>query len=198
MTMTRDYDMFQNHHTVVEGSKRVERKASYYDNDETLQLILKQCLDDNFYRYAEKKLRKYGELCANEIDERARFTDREGEPQLIKYNKYGEEISEVWVNDGYKKTVEQTYNEGIVGYVHKHIPELNEKGNYTYSFAQGYILSQTEPGFYCPVTLTLATAYLIDHYGDEALKKRFLPQVCSTGELELYEGATFLTERQGG
>lgn len=48
------------------------------------------------------------------------------------------------------------------------------------------------------MTLTLATAYLLDHYADEELKAKFLPHVCSTGEVELYEGATFLTERQGG
>lgn len=198
MTRTRERNFFPNHPPVVDGSRSVKRKQSFYDRDETLQLVLKQYLTEEFYRYADERLRKFGELCANEIDERARFTDREGQPQLIKYNKYGEEISEVWVNDGYKKTVEETYNEGIVAYVHKRIPELNEKGNYTYSFAQGYLLSQAEPGFYCPVTLTLATAYLIAHYGDDQLKEKFLPHVCSTGECELFEGATFLTERQGG
>lgn len=198
MTKLKKQTHFPNHPPVVEGSKRTGRKASFYDNDETLQLILKQYLSDDFYQYANERLRSFGELCANEIDERARFTDREGEPQLRKYNEYGEDVSEVIVNDGYKKTVEQTYNEGIVGYVHKNIPELNEKGNYTYSFAQGYILSQAEPGFYCPVTLTLATAYLLDHYGDDTIKERFLHNVCATGERELFEGATFLTERQGG
>lgn len=39
---------------------------------------------------------------------------------------------------------------------------------------------------------------MIDHYADDELKARFLPHVLSTGEVELYEGATFLTERQGG
>jgi len=110
----------------------------------------------------------------------------------------GNDISHVWVNEGYKKTVEQTYRAGIVGYVHKEIPELGYKGNYIYSYAQGYLLSQSEPGFYCPVTLTMATAYLIDHYADEELKLKYLPHVTSTGERELFEGATFLTERQGG
>lgn len=197
MTITHQ-DLFPKHPPVVEGSRQTGRKPSFYDHDETLQLVLKQYLDETFFKYADERLRKFGELCANEIDERARFTDREGEPKLIRYNKYGEEVSEIWVNDGYKKTVEQTYNEGIVGYVHKKIPELDKKGNYTYSFAQGYLLSQAEPGFYCPVTLTLATAYLIDHYGDEKLKERFLAHVCATGDTELFEGATFLTERQGG
>lgn len=175
-----------------------KKETNYFTNDETLQIILKEKLDEEFYNYAVRELTEFGALVCREIDRRAKHTDREGEPRLIRYDKYGEEVSEVWVNEGYKKTVEQTYNTGIVGYVHKEIPQLGRKGNYIYSFAQGYLLSHAEPGFYCPVTLTLATAYLLDHYADEELKAKFLPHVCSTGEVELYEGATFLTERQGG
>jgi alkylation response protein AidB-like acyl-CoA dehydrogenase len=44
----------------------------------------------------------------------------------------------------------------------------------------------------------MATAYLLDRYADEEVKQRFLPHVVSTGETELFKGATFLTERQGG
>jgi acyl-CoA dehydrogenase len=171
---------------------------NFYKDDEQLQELLKELLDPGFFEYADRALTKFGEKCAHEIDERARFTDREGQPKLIKYDAYGEDVSEVWVNDGYRKTVEETYNTGIVGYVHKEIPELQKKGNYIYSYAQGYLLSQTEPGFYCPVTLTMATAYLLDQYADDDLKERFLPFVASTGDVPLYEGATFLTERQGG
>lgn len=171
---------------------------NFYKEDQQLQELLNELLDDDFFQYADRELEKFGEKCAGEIDERARFTDREGQPKLIKYDAYGEDISEIWVNEGYRKTVEQTYNTGIVGYVHKEIPELRKKGNYIYSYAQGYLLSQTEPGFYCPVTLTMATAYLLDQDADDELKSRFLPHVASTGEVPLYEGATFLTERQGG
>lgn len=171
---------------------------NFFENDETLRLILEEHLNGPFLDYAKRELHAFGELCANEIDERAKYTDREGEPRLIQYDKFGEEVSEVWVNEGYRKTVQETYDTGIVGYVHKEIPELGHKGNYTYSFAQGYLLSHAEPGFHCPVTLTLATAYLLDHYADEHVKSLFLNNVCSTGEVPLYEGATFLTERQGG
>ncbi|SOB89807.1 alkylation response protein AidB-like acyl-CoA dehydrogenase [Ureibacillus xyleni] len=175
-----------------------KRETNFFENDDTLQKILEQMLDSEFLDYAKRELQDFGALVAGEIDERAKHTDREGEPRLKRYNKYGEEVSEIWVNEGYKKTVQQTYNTGIVGYVHKDIPQLGKKGNYVYSFAQGYLLSHAEPGFYCPVTLTMATAYLLDHYADKEVKERLLPHVCSTGEVELYEGATFLTERQGG
>lgn len=171
---------------------------NFYTENTALRRILEKKLSVDFYQYAEKELEAFGRLCAGEIDERAVHTDREGEPKLIRYDKMGNEVSKVWLNEGYRKTVQQTYDTGIVGYVHKEIPEIGRKGNYVYAFAQGYLLSHAEPGFYCPVTLSKATAYLIDHYADERLKEKFLPHVLSTSEVELYEGATFLTERQGG
>ncbi|MGV2940372.1 acyl-CoA dehydrogenase family protein [Mesobacillus sp. LC4] len=171
---------------------------NFYSEEPQFRALLNELLDEEFFEYADRELLAFGERCANEIDERARFTDREGQPKLIKFDAYGDDISEVWVNDGYRKTVEDSYNTGIVGYVHKDIPELGRRGNYIYSYAQGYLLSQTEAGFYCPVTLTMATAYLLDQYASPEVKEKFLPHVLSTGETTLYEGATFLTERQGG
>lgn len=175
-----------------------KKRSNFYEQDETLQQILADKLSPAFFNFADEQLTDFGALCAGPIDARAKVTDREGEPRLQRYDAYGEEVSEVIVNEGYKRTIAETYATGIVGYVHKRIPELNAKGNYVYSFAQGYLLSQAEPGFYCPVTLTMATAFLLDHYADEEVKGLFLPHVCATGDTELYEGATFLTERQGG
>ncbi|ARA99673.1 MULTISPECIES: acyl-CoA dehydrogenase family protein [Geobacillus] len=166
--------------------------------DPNLLANLKRYLDDELYQYAEEKIESFYEFCLTEVDRRAVHTDREGQPRLMKYDRFGNDISEVWVNEGYEQTAKQTYETGIVGYVHKPIPELGKQGNYIYSYAQGYILSQAEPGFYCPVTLTMATAYVLEHFADHELKTRYLPHVISTGEIELYEGATFLTERQGG
>lgn len=171
---------------------------NFYQEDPNLKRLLAEALPTDFYKWADAELDEFGRKCANEIDERAVHTDREGQPRLIRYDKMGNEVSRIWLNEGYKKTVEETYNAGIVGYVHKEIPSLGYKGNYVYSFAQGYLLSQAESGFYCPVTLSMATAYLIDYYASEKLKEEFLPHVLSTGDVELFEGATFLTERQGG
>ncbi|MEH7453375.1 acyl-CoA dehydrogenase family protein [Gottfriedia acidiceleris] len=171
---------------------------NFYKEDLNLQMILRKYFNENFFTWANKELEEFGELCANEIDQRAIHTDREGQPRLIKYDAYGNDISHVWVNEGYKQTVKDTYNRGIVSHIHKPIPELGIKGNYIYSYAQGYLLSQTEAGFYCPVTLSMAATFLVERYADEALKEKYLPHLLSKGEIELYEGATFLTERQGG
>ncbi|GAB4074704.1 acyl-CoA dehydrogenase family protein [Barrientosiimonas marina] len=172
--------------------------TNFYREDPHLKTILEERLSPDFLVFADNELDQFGALCAGEIDRRAVHTDRKGQPELIPYDKMGNEISYVWLNEGYKKTVEETYNTGIVGYIHKDIPELGHKGNYVYSYAQNYLLAHAEPGFDCPVALTMATAYLIDHYASAALKERFLPHVLATGDTELYEGATLLTERQGG
>ncbi len=172
--------------------------SSFVENEQLLTDILKKKLSPEFYEYAITHLKDFYDKCYGAWDERAAYTDREGQPRLIRYDKMGNDVSKVWVNEGYKQTVKEAYDTGIAAYPHKEIPELKQKGNYVYSFAQGYLLSQTEAGFYCPVTLTMATAYLLDHYADQELKDHFLPHVLSTGEVELYEGATFLTERQGG
>ncbi|WP_036688920.1 acyl-CoA dehydrogenase family protein [Paucisalibacillus globulus] len=178
--------------------KENQEARNFYKDDSNLHRLLKDYLPEDFFHWADKELERYGTLCAGAIEKRAIHTDREGEPKLIRYDKMGNEVSEVWLNEGYKQSVEDTYNTGIVGYVHKKIPELGMKGNYVYAYALTYLLSHTEPGLACPVTLTKATAYLIDHYASEELKEKYLPHVASTGDVELYEGATFLTERQGG
>lgn len=178
--------------------KEKQDAINFYNEDPNLQRLLKDSLPNHFFKWADGMLKRYGALCAEAIDERAAHTDREGEPKLIRYDKMGNEVSLVWLNEGYKKSVEETYNTGIVGFVHKDIPSLGHKGNYVYSYALKYLLSHSEPGLACPVTLTKATAYLIDHYASAELKEKYLPHVLSTGDVELYEGATLLTERQGG
>lgn len=180
------------------GVKRKKETENFYTDDPNLRRLLQEYLPPLFFDWADKELENYGARCADPIDERAVHTDREGEPKLIRYDKMGNEVSKVWLNEGYKKSVKDTYDTGIVAYVHKEIPQLGHKGNYIYSYAQKYLLSHAEPGLACPVTLTKATAYLLDHYASDELKEKYLPHVLSTGEVELYEGATFLTERQGG
>ncbi|KIL46652.1 isovaleryl-CoA dehydrogenase [Jeotgalibacillus alimentarius] len=184
--------------TRVLTEEKLDTNRNFFDGNETLKKLLKEKLEGPLYEFASAELPELGRAAANEIDERARHTDREGAPRLEKYDRFGNDQSKVWVNEGYMETVQHVYGSGIVGYVHEPIPPLGRKGNYLYSFAQGFLVSHAEAGFYCPVTLTMATAYLLDHYADDSVKSRFLPHVCSTGDLPLYEGATFLTERQGG
>jgi acyl-CoA dehydrogenase len=177
---------------------RLAAEQNFYEADANLHYLLKRYLPPSMHAWAERELTRLGAYVAGPMDERAAFTDREGKPRLRKYNRLGEDISEIVTNDGYKETVADVYGAGIVSFLHRSVPELGRKAPYSYSFLMGYLVSQTEPGFYCPVTLTMSAAYLIDRYGSEEQKEKYLTGLTSTDRNSLYEGATWLTERQGG
>lgn len=177
---------------------RPNENPNFYEEDANLQYLMHRHLPNHMQDWADKELMKFGALAGGPVDERASFTDHEGKPRLRKYNRLGEDISEIISNDGYKQTVKQVYETGIIGYLFREIPELGEKAPFLYSYLQGYLLSQTEPGFYCPVTLTMSAAFLIDRFGSDWQKEKYLSGLTSLEHETLYEGATWLTERQGG
>ncbi|EJL47658.1 acyl-CoA dehydrogenase family protein [Brevibacillus agri] len=173
-------------------------EQNFFAADPNLHYLLQRYLPAAMHEWATQQLHWLGAQAAGPLEERAAYTDREGKPRLRKYNRLGEDVSEIITNEGYKETVADVYGAGIVSYLYHDIPELGRKAPYSYSFLMGYLVSQTEPGFYCPVTLTMSAAYLIDRYGSDAQKKQYLSGLTSRDRTRLYEGATWLTERQGG
>ncbi len=171
---------------------------NFYLEDFNLQYLMRRYLPPSMHQWADRELTRLGAQVAGPVDERAAYTDKEGQPRLVKYNRRGEDISQIVKNEGYLKTVKEVYGTGIVGYLYREIPELGRKAPYLYSYLQGYLVSESEPGFYCPVTLTLSAAHLIDRYGTPEQKETYLTGLTSLEEETLYEGATWLTERQGG
>ncbi|WP_054949948.1 acyl-CoA dehydrogenase family protein [Numidum massiliense] len=177
---------------------RPAETANFYLEDPNLQYVTRRYLPASMLEWANRELTRFGALVAGPVDERAAYTDRDGQPYLQKYNRRGEDISHIVKNEGYLQTVKDVYGAGIVGYLYRDIPELGHKAPYMYSFLQGYLLSESEPGFYCPVTLTMSAAHLVDRYGTAEQKEAYLTGLSALGEATLYEGATWLTERQGG
>jgi len=177
---------------------RATGSGNFYAEDPNLAYHVRRFLPEGMQSWTQDRLHAFGARVAGPIDERAAYTDGEGKPKLRKYNRLGEDISEIVTNEGYKQTVAEVYEAGIVGYLYHPVPELGTTVPYMVSYFMGYLLSQSEPGFYCPVTLTMSAAYLIDKYGDENQKEAYLTGLTSLCYETLYEGATWLTERQGG
>ncbi|MBO8164405.1 MAG: acyl-CoA dehydrogenase family protein [Brevibacillus sp.] len=177
---------------------RRRQEENFYTADPNLDYLMRRYLPGHMQDWARKRLTWFGGHVAGPIDERAAYTDGEGKPRLKKYNRLGEDISEIVTNEGYRQTVAEVYGSGIVSYLYRPVPELGQTVPYLYSYLMGYLLSQSEPGLYCPVTLTMAAAYLVDRYGSEEQKQRYLSGLTSRDYATLYEGATWLTERQGG
>lgn len=156
-----------------------------------------------FHRYllylkewGEDRLYELGAYCAGPMDIRAQYTDRDGAPKLIRYNRQGEEINEVWYNEGYLQTVGDCYESGVVGWRYRE--DVPCKIPFFYTQLMFMLMSKAEVGFTCPVTLTMSVAFVIENYGTDDQKKSYLPALTSMNRETLHQGATFLTEIQGG
>lgn len=173
----------------------MNRQPNWYRDDPIMQRY--------FHRYllylkewGEDRLYELGAYCAGPMDIRAQYTDRDGAPKLIRYNRQGEEINEVWYNEGYLQTVGDCYESGVVGWRYRE--DVPCKIPFFYTQLMFMLMSKAEVGFTCPVTLTMSVAFVIENYGTDDQKKSYLPALTSMNRETLHQGATFLTEIQGG
>lgn len=168
----------------------------WYEDDPLLIRYAKRYLSDDVYNYVEPYFHKTGKLAAESIDPRAAYTDRDGQPKLIRYNRKGEEINQIWYNEGYLKTVVEGYGTGVVSL--RYDQKASEKIPFFANSILFYLLSQAETGFTCPIVLTQSVAFVLEKFGSESQKRDYLHRLGSQVPEELIQGATFLTEIQGG
>ncbi|MHB8585752.1 MAG: acyl-CoA dehydrogenase family protein [Thermoplasmatota archaeon] len=67
-----------------------------------------------------------------------------------------------------------------------------------FTMALGYLFGQSEAGYYCPVCLTDATAFVLARHANPSLAAATVPKLASPDIQSAFEGAMFLTERDGG
>ena len=65
-------------------------------------------------------------------------------------------------------------------------------------YAFQYIFAQAEFALLCPLSVTDTSTMLIQKYGDEATKKRFVDRMITQDMSQLLKGAQFMTEKAGG
>lgn len=169
--------------------------VNWYVNDLSMQFYFHRYLP-HLVEWGEKRLVDLGGYCAGPMDRRARHTDREGAPRLIRYNRQGEEINDIWYNEGYLATLGDCYETGVVGL--RYTTDAPAKVPFFYTQLMFMLMSEAEVGFTCPVTLTMSVAFVLEKFGTQEQKEMFLPRLASMNRDQLDEGATFLTEIQGG
>ncbi len=91
-------------------------EVNWYSQDPIVTRYVKRYLSEAIQTYVEDSFVKAGRLAVGPVDERARHTDRDGAPKLIRYDKYANEINQVWHNEGYRQTVIDGYGTGVVAY----------------------------------------------------------------------------------
>jgi acyl-CoA dehydrogenase len=172
------------------------RDANWYLDDPILTRYAHRYLSDVMLKYVEPALCHAGRLVAEDVDERAAYTDRDGSPKLIRYDKKGQEINEIWHNDGYWQTVRDVYGTGVVAF--RYDKEAPEVVPFFVNSILLYLICEAEIGMACPVGLTQSTAFVLEKFGSAEQKQMYLTRLASLDPKMFAEGATFLTEINGG
>jgi alkylation response protein AidB-like acyl-CoA dehydrogenase len=158
-----------------------------------------QALLGSHYEAARPRLARMGEQALGPVDAWAATLDRHP-PELVVRDRYGERIDEIRLHPDYRRSESVAYGEGCVAASYD--PTfVREHGGARHSLGLllGFLYAQGESGIYCPLCMTDGTARLLEKFDQGGkLKARFIPRLAATDMAQLFTGAMFLTERQGG
>lgn len=116
--------------------------------------------------------------------------DRAGTPWLRMFDEFGNRIDEMLYPPDYRRMLEHGYRAGAVW-------RTFEERSMLPAYELGYITAFHDPGLYCPYTVSLSTAAVLEKYGDPTLRERFLPPLLRQDDA-VWQGATWMTEIRGG
>ncbi|HLX57503.1 MAG TPA: acyl-CoA dehydrogenase family protein [Ktedonobacteraceae bacterium] len=172
---------------------------NFYTADADLAFLLKRHLSEEDYERAQSILTHLGSVASCEMDELAEEANRQG-PALVQYDKKGQRVDEVVFHSAYHELERIAYEDFAIAACCHREGALGWPGRVPQpvKFALGYLGMQAESGVFCPVSMTDALARVLERYGSEPLKRRFLQPLIALSMNELQQGAMFLTEKQGG
>ncbi len=120
-------------------------------------------------------------------------------PVLQTHDARGERVSRVVYHPDYHRMEELSYGRGIVAvkydadFLARHRARRHLVG-----FGAAYYFAQTEMGLFCPICMTDGVARVLELYGSGPVVKETIERLTTRQVPKLWQGAMFLTERQGG
>ncbi|HEY8491938.1 MAG TPA: acyl-CoA dehydrogenase family protein [Dehalococcoidia bacterium] len=172
---------------------------NFYEADPNLGPALRRLAAPEEFQRAVPLLREVGEAAGGELDRLARVADA-NPPVLERYDARGQRVDEVVFHPAYEAMARMAFERfGFAAMSHRpgvrgwpgRVPHLVK-------YALSYVFVQAEFGLFCPVSMTDSAARVLRLFGDEALQARYVPRLTATRYEDLYTGAMFMTERQGG
>src|SRR5256714_3085200 len=172
---------------------------NFFTADPDLSFLLQRHLSEEDYERALLILTDMGAVASQRMDELAQIANRQG-PVLKQFDKRGQRVDEVIFHPAYHELERIAYQDFAIAACSHHDGVLDWPGKVPQpvKFALGYLGMQAEAGVFCPVSMTDALARVLERYGSEPLKRRFLSGLTALTMAELNQGAMFLTEKQGG
>src|SRR6266705_3557093 len=172
---------------------------NFFTADPDLSFLLQRHLSEEDYESALPILTDMGAVASQRMDELAQIANRQG-PVLMQFDKRGQRVDEVIFHPAYRELERIAYQDFAIAACSHRDGALGWPGKVPQpvKFALGYLGMQAEAGVFCPVSMTDALARVLERYGSESLRRRFLPGLTATTMAEMKQGAMFLTEKQGG
>ncbi|MCF8466864.1 MAG: acyl-CoA dehydrogenase family protein [Sneathiella sp.] len=172
---------------------------NFFDIDNSLQDLLTLYLPDDLRAHMTPVYRRLGEIAGNRLDDLARTCDRHA-PVLHPRDARGRNRDWIEFHPAYREMEKIGYGDfgihamsrkaGVHGWPEK-IPPMAK-----YVFQ--YLFTQSEFGLMCPISVTDTSAMLLERYGSEIAKDKYLGKMLSQDMNEIYMGGQFMTEKIGG
>jgi alkylation response protein AidB-like acyl-CoA dehydrogenase len=172
---------------------------NFYRADPALADLLRLHLPEATFRHIEPHLDRLGAMAGGHLDECARLADRHT-PVLHQRDKFGRDTQWIEYHPAYRELEKAAFGEfgihamsirkGILGWPDKY-PVVAKHG-FTFLF------NQAEFGLGCPINVTDGCAKLLNNFGSDALKAKYLDGLTQTDMSKLTQGGQFMTEKEGG
>ncbi|HUS95603.1 MAG TPA: acyl-CoA dehydrogenase family protein [Hyphomicrobiaceae bacterium] len=175
------------------------RGWNFYAADQSLRDLLALYLAPDLLAHLEPHLLKLGEMAANELDIAAHLADRH-QPILHHRDRFGENRQWIEYHPAYRQLEEAAYGTfGMHAMSHRGgVMGWPESYPAVAKHAFTYLFNQTEFGLGCPINVTDSGAHVLRLFVSDEVKERFLPRMLTTDTGELWQGAQFMTEKEGG
>src|SRR6201747_413740 len=172
---------------------------NFYRADPALTDLLKLHLPDALFRHIEPHLDRLGGLAGGILDECARLADRHT-PVLHQRDRFGRDSQYIEYHPAYRELEKAAFGEfGIHAMsIRKGIMGWPDKYPVVAKHAFTFLFNQAEFGLGCPINVTDGCAKLLNNFGSEALKARYLDGLTQTDMSKLTQGGQFMTEKEGG
>ncbi len=175
------------------------RGLNFFDADPNLAFTLRGYGGEADAERATPLLREIGRVAGGELDELAMVADG-NPPTLRTHDGSGERVDEIVYHPAYVEMQKlgferfgfaaMSHREGVLGWPGA-IPHVVK-------YALSYVFVQSEFGLFCPISMTDSAARVLNLYGPDELRERYVPGLTSTDFGSLMQSAQLLTERTGG
>jgi alkylation response protein AidB-like acyl-CoA dehydrogenase len=177
----------------------VTRGLNFSEADPNLDFALARHAGAGDVERARPLLRELGRLAGSELDELAMIADR-NPPGLRSFDANGQRIDEIAYHPAYVEMqrlgfsqwgfAAMSHREGVLGWPGR-VPHVVK-------YALSYLFVQSEFGLFCPISMTDSAARVVNQFGPDELRQRYVPGLTSTTFDRLLQSAQLLTERTGG